>query len=99
MITSNSILFVLLIRWDDKEHDGLEECHMQDLHETNTKGEGDYVPCYVTPFITAGPWARGLFCFKERAECFTPPFKWVILHGIRLVSLENIFVWNSADFL
>lgn len=54
MITNKVILFALLVQWEDKEHDGQEECHMQELYEADTKGEGNYVLRYLTPFITAG---------------------------------------------
>lgn len=54
MITNKVILFALLVQQKDKEHDGQGECHMQELYEADTKGEGNYVLCYLTPFITAG---------------------------------------------
>lgn len=81
MITNKLILFALLVQQEDKEHDGQEKCHMQELHEADTKGEGNYVPRYLTPFITAGMWARGWFCYKEQAEHIAPPFKSVFFQG------------------
>lgn len=87
------ILFALLGQWEDKEHDGQEECHMWERYEADTKGEGNYAPRSLTPFITAGPRASGWFCFTEQAERFIPPFKSVFFQGTS-VSNKYLLKWH-----
>lgn len=57
------------------------ESHMRERYEADTKGEGNYAPRYLTPFITAAPRASRWFCFTEQAERFIPPFKSVYFQG------------------
>lgn len=97
MITNKLILFALLVQWVNKECDGQEECHMQQVYEADTKGEGNYAPCYLTPFITAGLWARGWFCFNEQAEHFAPLFKSVFFQGTSVQCHLRRYVFKTLQ--
>lgn len=77
------ILFALLVQWEDKEHDGQEECHMWERYEAGTKGKGNYAPRSLTLW----------FCFTEQAERFIPPFKPVFFQGTS-VSNKYLLKWH-----